>query len=63
MHAIPDPPPEPPEEQALAYMSKVDEAVVEQIAKAQVNGRKGSAFLLLPPPPRPYDRQLIDLIH
>jgi len=55
----PKPPAEPPDEQALAYMSKVDDAVVEQIAMAQVKGQKVPAFLLLPPPPRPYDRHLI----
>lgn len=59
MDAIPDPPPEPPDEMALAYMDKVGEAVAAQIATAQVNGQKVPAFLLLPPPPRPYDRQLI----
>ena len=59
MTNIPNPPPEPPDEQALAYMDKVGEAVAEQIATAQVNGQKVPAFLMLPPPPRPYDRQLI----
>jgi hypothetical protein len=38
VNKTPDPPPEPPDEQALAYMSKVGEAVVEQIVAAQVNG-------------------------
>ena len=38
---------------------KVSEAVAEQIATAQVNGQKFPARLMLPPPPRPYDRQLI----
>jgi hypothetical protein len=47
------------DEKALAYMSKVGEAVVEQIVAANMNGRKVPAFLFLPPPPRPSDRQLI----
>jgi hypothetical protein len=32
-------------EKALAYMSKVGEAVVEQIVAANMNGRKVPAFL------------------
>ena len=40
-------------------MSKVGEAVVEQIVAANMNGRKVPALLFLPPPPRPSDRQLI----
>jgi hypothetical protein len=58
-HNIPDPPAEAPEEQALAYLDYVSEAVSRQIATAQVEGQKVPTVLFLPPPPRPYDRQLI----
>jgi hypothetical protein len=57
--ANPKLPPTSPDEKALAYMSKVGEAVVEQIVAAKMNGRKVPALLFLPPPPRPSDRQLI----
>jgi hypothetical protein len=57
--ANPKLPPTSPDEKALAYMSKVGEAVVEQIVAANMNGRKVPALLFLPPPPRPSDRQLI----
>ena len=59
MNTIPDPPPEPPDEKALAYLDYASEALTRQIATAQVEG-KALAFLLLPPPPRDYDRQLIE---
>jgi hypothetical protein len=56
---IPDAPPEPPDERALAYLDYASEALTRQVATAQIEG-KALAFLLLPPPPRAYDRQLIE---
>jgi hypothetical protein len=56
---IPDPPAEPPDETALAYLDYASEAVTRQIATALVDTKKLPTFFLLPPPPRPYDLQLI----
>jgi hypothetical protein len=59
MNNIPDPPPEPPDEKALANLDYVSDALARQVATAKVEGRKVPALLFLPPPPRPYDLQLI----
>ena len=59
MTNLPDPPTEPPDERALAYLEYAGDAMARQIATARVQGQKFPAFFLLPPPPRPYDLQLI----
>ena len=59
MNKIPDPPPEPPDDKALAYLDYVSDALARQVATARVEGHKVPAVLFLPPPPRPYDLQLI----
>jgi hypothetical protein len=56
---IPSPPTEPPDEAALSYFAIVGDSIASQIAEARINGLKVPAYLLLPPPPRPCDLQLI----
>ena len=59
MNNIPDPPPEPPDEKALAYLDYVSDTLARQVATARVRGQKVPTVLFLPPPPRPYDLQPI----
>jgi hypothetical protein len=59
VNEIPAPPPEPPDEKALAYLDYVGDAMARQIATSKTNGEEFPAFFLLPPPPRSYDLQLV----
>ena len=59
MDDLPAPPPEPPDEQAILYLDYASDALARQIATARVNGQQFPPFFLLPPPPRPYDLQLV----
>ena len=59
MENLPTPSPVPPDDAALAYLDYASDAVVRQIVTAQMNGEKFPAFFFLPPPPRPYDLQLV----
>jgi hypothetical protein len=56
---VPPPPPDAPDEDALAYLKYASEVMADQVAAARCEGQQAPAALLLPHPPRLYDRQLI----